>query len=199
MTTVATMLYAHCKIFISQNIPLPSMHKKPTKSVISSRSVLTRDATYPWMDTLGVTMDSLTSWVLRTSPLTCCQFETRILTPRWMSWGLDRKRITIYQHVNWSLYHYYNMTAITGSAGIRISISIVASYTIDRPFTATYVSISPYPYRKPRYFYFHLANCRSYHPRPPLDATAPRLCSSSSMIVGSIVSCWGQWGAVGHC
>ncbi|CAP86243.1 hypothetical protein PCH_Pc20g09140 [Penicillium rubens Wisconsin 54-1255] len=91
-------------------------------------------------------MDSLTSWVLRTSPLTCCRFETRILTPRWMSWGLDRKRITIYQHVNWSLYHYYNMTAITGSAGIRISISIVASYTIDRPFTATYVSISPYPY-----------------------------------------------------
>lgn len=57
------------------------------------------------------------------------------------------------------------------------------------PFTAPHVSISPCPccmmYR--RCFYFHLGDCRSYYSRPPLDATAPRRCSSSSMIVEIII------------
>lgn len=64
------------------------------------------------------------------------------------------------------------------------------------PLHSPHVSISPCPccmmYR--RCFYFHLEDCRSYHPRPPLDATAPRICSSSAMIVGIIISCRGQWG-----
>jgi hypothetical protein len=75
-------------------------------------------------------------------------------------------------------------------------ISIVALRTMDGPLHSPHVSISPYSccmmYR--RCFYFHLEDCRSYHPRPPLDATAPRLCSSSSMIVGISISCWSQWG-----
>lgn len=98
--------FSYLKIFHC----LPCIRNRPSLSFLLEVS----SPETPHMDTLGVTMDPLTSWVIRTSPLTSCRFETRILTPRWMSWGLDRKRITIYQHVNWSLYHYYNMTAITG-------------------------------------------------------------------------------------
>ena len=54
------------------------------------------------------------------------------------------------------------------------------SIQYNRPLTATYVSISRYPYCTVKCFYFYLANCRSYHSHPPLDATPPRLCSFSS-------------------
>lgn len=128
-----------------------------------------------------------------------------------------KKKTILYRvHVSVALWLWvsttiYNMTppqSLQGSAGIRAglrtspnsdNVHCCIAYGVLRtmdPLHSPHVSISPCPccMMHRRCFYFHRGDCRSYHFRPPLDATAPRLCSSSSMIVEIIIRCWGQWG-----
>lgn len=132
--------------------------------------------------------------------------------------GRKKKKKTILYRVHvsvalwlWVSTTIYNMTppqSLQGSAGIRAglrtspnsdNVHCCIAYGVLRtmdPLHSPHVSISPCPccMMHRRCFYFHRGDCRSYHFRPPLDATAPRLCSSSSMIVEIIIRCWGQWG-----